>query len=225
EVHFSINGGGSTSGFGQLIDRRVDIGMMSRNLTVEEQQSLGDVQHVMVAVDAVVPVVSHEVQQSGVSRITPSMLADIYRGKITNWKQVGGADRQILLVDKEMHRGTRHVFAQYVLGSPTAAVSPEAIILESNDDVVNIVSGSDQAIAYVSFSYVNALVYGLDLQIDGKAVAATVENIRSGVYPISRKLYVLLPNDASAQAQAFVRFILSVEGQSMVERVGYLPIQ
>jgi len=226
ETVFNISGGGSTAGFGQIIDGRVDIGMMSRELTAEEEQYLGEIQHIPVALDAVVPVVSREVQQSGVSQLTLDMLAAIYRGEITNWNQVGGVDRKILLIDKEMHRGTRYVFAQYVLGSAIEPVSPTAIILEANDDIANIVNSSDQAIAYVSVSYVGDSVRRpLALEINGTTVTATVENIRSGVYPISRQLYLVLPKKVSPHVQDFARFILSARGQQVVEQAGYLSIK
>jgi len=225
DIVFNISGGGSTAGLGQIIDGRVDIAMMSRELTAQEELYIGEIQHLPVALDAVVPVVSREVQESGVSQLTVNMLAAIYRGKITNWNQLGGADRKILLIDKEMHRGTRYVFAQYVLGSAIAPVSPAAIVLEANDDIANIVNSSDQAIAYVSVSYVGDSVRSLALEVNGTTVTASIENIRSGVYPISRKLYLMLPKKASPHVRDFVRYILSVKGQQIVEQAGYLSIK
>ncbi len=225
DVTVNINGGGSTSAFGQMLDQRIDIGMMSRELTAQEESSIGEIQQIAVAMDAVTPVVSREVQHGGLSRISIEDLAGIYRGEITHWNQLGGANREILLVDIDMHRGTRHVFASYVLGSPTAPVASDAVILEANDDIATIVANSDQAIAYVSASYVDDSVHALALEIGGEIISPSMANIRSGAYPISRKLYVLVPKEASASVQQFIEFLISSKGQSIVEQAGYLSIQ
>ncbi len=224
-LSININGAGSSAGFGQILDKRVDIGMMSRELTTREQSTIGDIERIAVAVDAVAAVVSREVEHAGLVQLTVETLAGIYRGQITNWNQLGGPDRAILLVDKDLHRGTRHVFAEYVLGSPTAPVASDAIILESNDDVATIVASSDQAIAYLSAAYVDESVHALALEIDGEVISPSIDNIRSGAYPIFRKLYLLVPRASSEHVQGFIQFVMSVKGQKIAARAGYLPIQ
>jgi len=225
DINFNVSGSGSTSGFGQMLDKRIDIGMMSRELTEWERQSLDGVQFIAVAKDAVVPVVSREVGQSGVSELAIEALRAIYRGEITNWKQLGGNNRKILLVDKEMHRGTRFVFANYVLGSPDVPVASGAITLESNDDVSRVVTSSDQAIAYVSISYVDESIHALSLLVDGDVIAPSRENIKRGRYPLSRTLYLLVSKTPSMHVQDFLQFILSDRGQKIAEDAGYLSIK
>jgi len=226
ETSFDINGGGSTSGFGKVIDGRVNIGMMSRDLTDAESKAMSGFQHVVTGYDAVSPVVSDELHhQSGITSLSVDQFANIYRGKITNWKEVGGPDRSILLVDKEIHRGTRYVFASYILGDPLASVSPEAVVLEDNNDVRNIIIASDQAVAYISASYVEEHVLPLGVESHGQILRPDPKNIRDGSYPLSRKLYLIVPNSAADGVQNFVQFILSPEGQSIVEKAGYLAVQ
>jgi len=230
DINFSLNGGGSTAGFAQIRDQRVHIGMMSREMTAREAGELAHLKsdriiQIAIALDAVVPVVSDEIYGSGIHSIQLPTLAHIYQGSVRNWKDIGGPNRQVIVIDKNIYHGTREVFADYVLGGNAAPLESVSVILDSDNDVLRLIRGSDQAIGYVGIGYVDASVHALDLEIDGKTVRATDANIRSGKYPMSRKLYVLLPKDAPDFVQAFVDFILSAEGQSLVKQAGFLPIK
>lgn len=221
-ISFNINGGGSTAGYALIVDRRLHVGMMSRELSEQEKQALGDTRVIAFALDAIVPIVSREIYESGIHQISPENLAAIYRGHITNWKNIGGPDRRIFVVDKNTYHGTRHVFSDYVLGSvsePSASV-----VLDSDDDVVRLVKSSDQAIGYVGIGYIAPTIRTLSLEINGKAISASTANIRSGAHPLSRKLYLLVPKAAPDYVQTFVQFILSREGQMLVHKAGYIPM-
>jgi len=225
EVSFNINGGGSTDGFGEAISKNAHIGMMSRELTAEEEGELGAYQLMTIAYDAVTPVVSHEIYHSGnITSISMENLAKIYRGEINNWRELGGSDRLILVVDKEIHRGTRYVFAQALLGSPTAKAREDAVVIEDNLDVANLVKASDQAIAYVSFSYADDDVHALDILVDGKLIVPNQQNIRRVFSPFSRKLHLIVPKHSPAYVQAFIDFVLSPEGQAIVKQAGYVSV-
>jgi len=226
-ISFTISGGGSTAGFAQQTDRRTQIGMMSRDLTAQEQQELSQsgIKQIAIAMDAVVPVVSGEIYDAGVHQISPQQLAGIYRGEIRNWHDIGGPDSPIIVVDKNTYHGTRAVFAHYILGSSEAPKPSVSIILDSDDDILRLLQSSDQAIAYVGIGYINRTVHGLGLNIDGKLITSSYTSIRNGHYPMSRKLYLLLDKQTPAYVQAFVQFILSARGQAIAERAGYLPIE
>jgi len=223
-ISFSINGGGSTAGFAQIIDGRIHIGMMSRELTAQEAQKLGSMRQITIALDAIVPVVSLEIYESGVQQISPATLAEIYRGQITNWKQVGGSNRYIITVDKNTYHGTRAVFANYVLASNDALESFASVVLNSDDDILRLVNSSDQAIGYVGIGYIVDFVRVLGLEINGQVIKPSHANIRSGAYPMSRKLYLLVPKAASGYVQDFLQFVLSSKGQDIVKQSGYLPL-
>jgi len=225
EINFSLNGGGSTAGFAQVSDKRVHIGMMSREMTAREAGEMGNMKQIAIALDAVVPVISREIYMAGIHRITRSTLSAIYQGRIDNWKELGGADRHIFVIDKNIYHGTREVFAQYVLGVNAAPLESVSVILDSDDDVLRLIRGSDQAIGYVGIGYVDGAVHALNLEINAKTVRPTHANIRSGRYPMSRKLYVLVPGDAPDFVRSFVAFMLSSEGQSIVKQAGFLPIK
>jgi len=224
ETQFIINSGGSTAGFAELIDGRIQIGMMSRELTNKEANQLSAIQHLVVAIDAVVPIVSREVFQSGIRKIDLPSLARIYKGEIVNWSELGGIDKEILVADKEVHRGTHFVFAKAVFGDPNETGSNRAIILGDNKEVVNLVSSSDQAIGYVSFAFAKGDVAPLSLTIHDKVVAADIPNIRDEAYPMARKLYLLIPKDAPDYVAEFVRFALSKEASILVKKAGYIPV-
>jgi len=227
EVVFNLNGGGSTAGFAQLSDVRTQIAMMSRELNTEEDEILKHegLQQITIAQDAVTPIVSQEIYDFGVQNITPQQLAGIYRGEISNWKALGGPDRSIIVVDKNIYHGTRIVFAQYILGSSPIQRPLPSIILDSDNDILRLLEGSDQAIAYVGIGVVNSNVRKLNLKINNHIIIPSYASIRHGHYPMSRNLYILLPKDVPLYVQKFVDFILSPEGQSIVEQVGYLPNQ
>jgi len=224
-VSFHINGGGSTDGFGEAISNNAHIGMMSRELTAEEEGKLGAYKQITIAYDAVTPVVSDEVYHQGnITKISMENLAKIYRGEINNWRELSGFDRPILVVDKELHLGTRYVFANTLLGSPKAKARNDAVIIEDNLDVTSLVQASDQAIAYVSLSYVDDNVHALDIIVDDKLIVPNQQNIRSGTYPFSRKLHLIVPENLPAYVQVFINFLLSPEGQAMVKQAGYVPL-
>ena len=232
DTHFTISGGGSTNGFAQMADGRVEIGMMSRDLRANERQVLdaAHVRQVAVALDAVVPVVSAELYAAGLHSISRQQLADIYRGKLRNWQQLAGQgwrgpDRPILVVDKNSYHGTRAVFADYVLGENRPPNRDVSIVLDGDRDILRLLQSSDQAIAYVGIAFVSGSMPSLKLRVDGHLIAASEASIRRGTYPMARRLYLLLPEHPPAAVAQFLRFILSREGQALVGQAGYLSLR
>lgn len=223
-IRFNIQGGGSTAGFARVVTGRAHIGMMSRELTAREQQDLGDIRHVAVAVDAVVGVVSQEIYDAGVRSISREALAGIYRGQIDNWQRLGGPDRQIISVDENLYHGTRKIFSAYI-GMNSTMESSATVVLDSMDDIVRLIRSSDQAIGYVGYGYLGQGVKALSLDIEGRKVAATPANIAGGAYPLSRKLYLLVSGKAPPWVQDFLQFILSPEGQQIAREAGFLSIK
>jgi len=173
----------------------------------------------------VMPVVSREIYASGIHTISPHQLADIYDGNITNWNQVGGPDSRMMVIDKNIYHGTRAVFANYILGSNRPPDMSVSIVLDSDDDILRLLHSSDQAIAYVGIGFVSDAVRNLNLVIDQHEITPSYASIRNGNYPMSRKLYLLLPEDAPAYIKQFVQFILSPKGQAMAEKAGYLALE
>ena len=226
DLTITVSGGGSGVGIASIIQGTAQLGMASRETSPEEQKKLdGNVDNIVIASDAVAVVVSKAVYESGIHRLSLKQIADIYHGKIKNWKDLGGLDKRILVIDKEASRGTRHVFAKAVLGSSHARAEGASIISGSNNEEQMIVSRSDNAIGMLSNAWLNDKVRGVDVVVDGKAIAPTIEHVRDGSYPIARGLHVLLPHSATAATKDFVQFLLSKQGQAIVKHVGYLPVR
>ena len=226
DITITVSGGGSGVGISSIIQGMAQIGMASRTTTQGEQVKLdGRVDNIVIARDAVAVAVSKAVYLGGITHLSLSQIADIYRGKITNWKQLGGPDAKILVIDKEASRGTRHVFAKAVLGSSHARAPGASLIAGSNNEEQAIVARSDQAIGMLSNAWLNDQVRGIAIDVDGAMISPTIEHIQRGSYPISRGLHILLAKNASPATRSFVQFLLSPEGQAMVKTAGYLPVR
>ncbi len=226
DVTITVSGGGSGVGVAAMISGSADFGMTSRELRTEEEQRLKDrIELVTIAHDAVAVMVSKPVFMAGVRALTLEQIAAIYRGRIRNWKGVGGPDRPILVIDKEAGRGTRHVFAKAVLGDAGARAPGAVVVAGSNNEMQALVGRSDSAIGILSSAWGSDSVRALAIRTRQGEISPTPDNIVSGRYPIGRKLVLLLPRNASASARDFVAFLLSPEGQAIVEEVGYVPIQ
>ncbi|MDX8396523.1 MAG: phosphate ABC transporter substrate-binding protein PstS family protein [Mariprofundaceae bacterium] len=225
-VVITVSGGGSGVGVASIIQGTAEIGMASRQVTEQEKIKLGKkVQDIVVAADAVAMAISKKVYESGVRALSLKQIAAIYRGKIRNWKDVGGMDSKIVVIDKEASRGTRHVFAKAVLGDKHARAAGASIVSGSNNEEQGIISRSDKAIGMLSNAWLNDQVRGLDIIVNGKAVSPSIERVRDGSYPLARELRVLVPQTASAATRDFVKFLLSKKGQEIVKNVGYLPLK
>ena len=226
DLSLTVSGGGSGVGVASVGQGMVEIGMVSRDLTLREKQRLdGKIKQVAVARDAVAVAVSKAVYEGGVKRLSLGQIAAIYRGEIRNWQQVGGPDARILVIDKEPSRGTRHVFAKVVLGSEKARAAGATIIAGSNNEEQAAIANSNQAIGMLSNAWLNDAVRAVAVGDAGNAVLPTIEHVADGSYPIQRELNLLVSSLGGKQSEAFVEFMLSVEGQQIVQQVGYLPVR
>jgi len=226
QLTLTVSGGGSGVGIAAIRQGSAEIGMASRPLTTQEQQQLADSQVIVVARDAVAIAVSKAVYDGGVRQLSLGQIADIYRGKIRNWQQLGGPDSPILVIDKEPSRGTRHVFAKVVLGNERARAPGASIITGSNNEEQAAIANSDKAIGMLSHAWLNGQVRAVAvINQHQQAVLPTLENVNNGRYPIQRGLNILLPPSPTAPTRAFVDFLLSPTGQQIVSQVGYLPVR
>ncbi|MBI4384562.1 MAG: phosphate ABC transporter substrate-binding protein [Nitrospinae bacterium] len=223
----SVNAGGSGVGVNDVGNGRAQIGMLSRELTREERgqfKNAGLKTHA-VGRDAVACVVSSEVYSAGVKTLTREQIRDIYLGKIGNWKDVGGPDRRIVVIDKETHRGTRHVFMQYVFGDEQARAPGARLVTGSNNEEQTKVAQSDAAIGMLSVAWINPDVVGVGIREGGKVIQPTLESVRDGSFPISRNLNLVTAGEPRGIVKEFIDFILGPEGQKIVEESGYVAVR
>jgi len=186
-----VNAGGSGGGFNQLAEGQTDIGMMSRNITAAELEAFNHLSFTEIAIgrDAVVPSISSEIYNAGVKSLTLSQIANIYTGDIKNWREVGGPDRDIFVIDKEVSRGTRQVFMDVILGDPKAEALGADLVTGSNNEEQTALVQSDAAIGMLSVAWLNDDVRGLSIVLDdGTLVEPSIKNIRAGTYPFVRDL-------------------------------------
>ncbi len=226
-VNIIVNAGGSGVAINQIGEGKVTIGMASRNITSDEINQYPNVQFNTISIgkDAVVPVVSSEIFEAGIASLTLNQIAQIYKGEIRNWSEVGGPDREILCVDKEKSRGTRHVFMAAVMGDKEADAPGADLVLGSNNEEQTAIVQSNAAIGMLSNAWLSNDVVGLNIIMpDSSIVAPSLENIIAGKYPITRDLLIVIDGDPIGESKEFIDYLLSSEGQKIVEEAGYVSI-
>ncbi len=220
-----VNAGGSGVGIHSVAQGRADIGMASREISPDEKKRFekSNLKIHPVGLDAVACVVSAEIYQAGVRHLTPNQIAGIYMGKIRNWKEVGGPDKQIVVIDKERHRGTRHVFMQYIFGNALQRTPGTLLVTGSNNEEQAKIAQSDSAIGMLSFSWINKDVKAVSLRDGGKDFLPTLETVRQGNYPIIRELNFITAGEPTGKVKAFIDFVTGPQGQKIVAESGYIP--
>ncbi len=227
EINIVVNEGGSGVGVNQLGQGQVDIGMVSRDITQEEINTYPNVQFNSISIgkDAVVPVISSEIYNSGLTTLSLEDIAKIYRGEVRNWKELGGPDKEILVIDKEPSRGTRHVFMEIVLGDKEAVAAGTDLVLGSNNEEQTAIVQSDAAIGMLSNAWLNEDVKGLNIIMkDGIILEPSLKNIIDNKFPITRDLLIVTNGKPSGAVKSFIEYLLSSEGQKIVEEAGYVRI-
>lgn len=210
DVKFTYNPTGSGSGIQAVSEGRCDIGLSSRALKDDEKAS-GLVETV-VALDGIAIVVNPE---NPVSDLDIDTIAKIYTGEITNWKDVGGNDAEIVLIGREAGSGTRDGF-ESITGTKDACQYRQE--LTSTGDVINTVSQNPDAIGYASLSAVGESVKALTVG----GVEATEETVKDGSYVVQRP-FVLVTKEGtklSPAAQAFFDYALSADAASIIAAAG-----
>ncbi len=226
-INITINPGGSGVGVKSLGNGLVDIGMISRHITDEEIKNFPKIDfnvHV-IGRDAVACVISSEIYNAGVKKLSREQIQKIYTGEINNWKEVGGPDKRIFVIDKEAHRGTRHVFMAYIFGDENARAKGANLISGSNNEEQTKIALSDTAIGMLSHAWINKDVKGVGIEVKGSVIEPSIKNIQNGSYPISRNLSLITDGELAGFAKEFIQYILSPEGQKIVETSGYVAIR
>jgi len=216
----TVRGGGSGVGIAALLDSQCDIAISSRDIKSSEvdaarEKGIEPVEHV-VALDALAVVVH---PKNNVSKLTTEQVKDIFTGKITNWSQVGGANRKIVLVSRDVSSGTFEVFKDVILKGD--AVHESALKVASNQAVATTVASTPDGIGYIGLGYLNKNVK--DIALNG--VKASVKDAQSGQYPLTRKLNMYSNGNPTGTAKAYLDYIFSKEGQAIVAELGFVPVK
>ena len=245
-VQVTVAGGGSSVGIRSVAQGEVDIGTASRDKKESDVKNedgtykyakddgnavtLDDLVDHVIAYDGIAVVVSPNVYTNNVTDLTMEEVYQIYSGYITNWNELGGPDLEIFVNDRASTSGTRATFVELIENSTgyslqdfeedgnTLAVDK---VNQENSNVVNAVSGSNQAIGYAGLGYVNEETCPA-VMIDG--VVPSIDSVKDGTYPISRSLHMYTLGEATGVVLDFIVYVKGEDGQAIVEEEGFISI-
>ena len=213
DIRITVAGGGSGVGVQKVGEGLVDIGNTGRPLSDEEVAKYG-LKSFPFAIDGVAAVVH---PANPVSALTQAQVRDIFAGKITNWKALGGRDAAIHLYTRDEASGTREVFWGKMLKK--GVIADGANVVASNGAMKTALAGDEDGIGYVSIGHIDDTIKAPAL--DG--VAPSQETAMSGAYPVTRKLYMNTKGEPQGLVADFIAYILSPEGQAITAASGYIP--
>lgn len=230
KVRISVTGGGSGTGIASLINGTADIANASREMKSEEvkaAQANGTTPvEFVVARDAIAVVVN---PSNPVRALNLQQISDIYTGKITNWREVGGDDRPIVLLSRESNSGTYVYVLENVIrmGDPKSKLlfTPDTLLMPSSEGISTEVRQNPNAIGYDGLGYVTPDQKVLAVARDASSpyVLPSVATVNNGTYPISRPLYMYTIGEPSGQVKAYLDWVLG-PGQKLVSKLGFVPL-
>ena len=219
-VFISVSGGGSSVGIQSVGEGIAEIGMASRDLKDEEKSRYPNLNPIVIAKDAITIIVHPD---NPITTLTLEQIRGIYNGTYTNWKEVGGPDQEIVVINRDSASGTREFFWEHVMHKDDFVAT--AIEKNSNGAVKQTVTQTPNAIGYVGLGYLDSSVKAIKIKMNGAEIEPTVANVLNGKYPIARSLYMITNGEPKGLVKDFIAFVLSEEGQRIVEEEGFVPIK
>ncbi len=213
-----VSGLGSSAGIEAVSNGTADIASSSRELNSDEED-LG-LTPIVIAHDGISVIVNED---NPVDNLSIEQLRDIYSGKITNWKEVGGEDLKIQIVNRDEASGTREAFKTIVMDG--TSFDRRATVLPGTGQVRDVVSRSRGAIGYISMGFVESANASTSVKaLSVNHVEATEKTVASGGYPISRDLYFFVKGTPSAEAQAYIDYVRSEKMDDQIREAGFIPV-
>jgi phosphate transport system substrate-binding protein len=225
-TEFQVTGGGSGTGIAALINGTTDICASSRPIKKDEVAQLEKKYgykglEIRVAMDGLAVYVH---KNNPVKQLTMAQIKDIFTGKVTNWKDVGGANKPILLYSRENNSGTYEFFKEHVLLKQDFASNAQH--MAGTAALINAVSKDPNSIGFGGAAYAkNVKAVAVAKDASSKGVLPNDASIHSGEYPISRFLYFYLNQKPAGNVKKFIDWVISPAGQKIVTEVGYYPIK
>jgi len=232
EVRIAVTGGGSGTGIAALINGTVDMANASRQIKAEEREKaeangIEPVEHV-VAGDAIAIVVHPD---NPVDGLTIPQLSAIFAGEISNWSEVGGDERPIVLLSRESNSGTHVYFLEEVVrqgdGEDQTLFSPDTLLMPSSEGISAEVRRNPNAIGYDGLGYVtpDQKVVAVAPAEGEPYVLPTIATVKDGSYPIARGLYIYTAGEPQGAVRDYLDWILGPVGQAIVQELGFVPLQ
>ncbi len=216
-AQIDYQGVGSSAGIKAVIDGTADIGTSSRELKDEEKAS--NIKEYLIAYDGIAVVLN---PANTVSELTTAQVASIFKGEIKNWKEVGGADEEIIVVSREAGSGTRDAFEEItkLVKDKVSQLSDKALIADGNGAVKQNVASKKNAVGYLSIGYLDTTVKAA--KVDG--TAATEQNVKEGKYKIMRPFIMMTKGEEKPEVKAFIDYVMGDKGQAVVAK-SYISIK
>lgn len=216
EINIEVNQIGSSAGITNATNGVSEIGMSSRDLKEEEKKN--GLKESIIAYDGIV-VVTHP--SNKVKNLTMEQVKQIFTGKVTNWKELGGDDMEIVVVSREDGSGSRDAF-QEIVDYTSGELVRTAIVASGNGNIKTTVATNKHAVGFISFEYIDDSISTVDIN----GVEATAENVLQQKYSLSRPfLFVYKEEYLNDEGQKFIDYILSPEGQAIVSETGVIPLK
>jgi phosphate transport system substrate-binding protein len=231
----TVSGGGSGTGYGNVIDGVIDIGMASREPSQTEINRMQERGKPMwlhpIALDAVCVVVNPTVANSSYPiNLTLELVGEIFAGNIAQWDEIDEnlAPEPIVVFTRPDSSGTRGTFEEFCMEPWNYNIVDSALVQEGNPDMVSAVSNTPYSIGYVGFGFLSDQLYAISMAKTGsnEYYAPTTTTLASFAYPMSRYLYFITDSrpEAGSLTDRFIHYILSPEGQTIVEMEGFIPL-
>jgi phosphate transport system substrate-binding protein len=231
-VRISVTGGGSGTGLAALINGTADIANASRAIKPEEIQQAKQnnitPNEIQIARDAIAVIVNPE---NPVSQLTLQQISDIYSGKITNWKEVGGEDRPIVLVSRETNSGTHVFFLENVIrlgnSKDKTLFSPDTLLLPSSEGIMDEVKQNPNAIGYDGLGYVTSDVKKIAVAVKAgdPYILPSIDSVNAGTYAVARPLFMYTNGEPTGAIKDYLDWILGPDGQKIVVDLGFVPLK
>ena len=216
DIKIEVNQIGSSAGITNATSGVSEIGMSSRDL--KEEEKANGLKETIVAYDGIV-VVTHP--SNKVKDLTMEQVKQIFTGEVTNWKELGGDDMEIVVVSREDGSGSRDAF-QEIVDYSSGELVRSAIIASGNGNIKTTVAMNKHAVGFISFEYIDESISTVDIN----GVEATAENVLQQTYSLSRPfLFVYKEEHLSTEGQQFIEYILSPKGQNIVSEAGVIPLK
>ncbi len=222
----TVTGGGSGVGISALLEGTTDIAQSSRRIKFDEKQKLQEqgktVKEVIIAYDALAVIVN---PANKVSNLTREQLEGIFTGKITNWKDVGGADLKVVPYSRETSSGTYEFFKESVLKNRNYMNG--IMSMPATGAIVQSIGQTPGGIGYIGLAYINNSVKPIHVSYDGgkSFVEPSVANAKNETYPIVRPLYYYYATSSESVVRKFIDYVLSPAGQKIVSDKGYITVK
>lgn len=231
-MNIGVTGGGSGTGFAALMNKTCDIAMSSREIEDKERnlaRSKGvEPVEFIVGLDGLAILINKE---NPVNNLTVGQLRDIFTAEITNWREVGGEDRKIVILSRESNSGTHMFFKEHVLRRADKKAkdefAPQALMMPSSQAIYDEVCQNPNALGYVGMGFINDGVKAVSVASDAGSeyVYPTPGNVMSGAYPVSRPLYLYTNGQPEGNVREFIDYALSDKGQKIVLETDFVPLK